>query len=43
LICSCKHKKTLQLMNKKPIVPWEFETKNNPRSRSAKARFAKKI
>jgi 16S rRNA (cytosine1402-N4)-methyltransferase len=21
LICSCKHKKTLQLMNKKPIVP----------------------
>jgi 16S rRNA (cytosine1402-N4)-methyltransferase len=43
LICSCKHKKRLKLINKKPIVPWEFEIKNNPRSRSAKARCAKKI
>jgi 16S rRNA C1402 N4-methylase RsmH len=30
-------------MNKKPIIPTEIEIKNNPRSRSAKARFAKKI
>jgi 16S rRNA (cytosine1402-N4)-methyltransferase len=43
LICSCKHKKKLELINKKPILPTETEIKNNPRSRSAKARYAKKI
>ncbi len=43
LICTCKHKKTLQLLTKKPILPTEKEIKNNKRSRSAKARIAKKI
>lgn len=43
LICSCKHKKSLELLNKKPIIPSEQEIKQNPRSRSAKARFGKKI
>jgi len=43
IICSCKHKKTLGLMNKKPILPGEIEQKENNRSRSAKARHAKKI
>ena len=43
LICSCHHKKTLKLLNKKPILPSENEIKENPRSRSAKARAAQKI
>lgn len=43
LICSCKHKKSLKILNKKPILPTQNEIKQNPRSRSAKARLAKKI
>jgi 16S rRNA (cytosine1402-N4)-methyltransferase len=43
LICSCHHKKSLKLLNKKPILPTEDEIKNNPRSRSAKARIAQKL
>ncbi len=43
LICNCWHKKQLKLITKKPILPSEEEIKNNPRSRSAKARHAKKI
>jgi len=43
LICSCHHKKTLKILTKKPILPTQYEIKHNPRSRSAKARCAKKI
>lgn len=43
IICSCKHKKSIKLLNKKPIIPSEDEINKNPRSRSAKARCAKKI
>lgn len=43
LICSCNHKKSLKLLNKKPILPTQEEIRNNKRSRSAKARFAEKI
>lgn len=43
LICSCKHKKTLKIITKKPIIPTQEEIKNNIRSRSAKGRSAKKI
>lgn len=43
LICSCKHKKQLKPMTKKPIIPTDEEIKQNPRSRSAKARYAKKL
>lgn len=43
IICSCWHKKQLQLINKKPILPTEKEITQNSRSRSAKARLAKKI
>ena len=42
LICNCKHKKSLKILTKKPILPSKEEVKNNSRSRSAKARFAKK-
>lgn len=43
LICVCKHKKTLKVTTKKPILPSEEEITSNPRSRSAKARCAVKI
>ena len=43
IICTCQHKKSLKLINKKPILPGELEQKENTRSRSAKARHAKKI
>lgn len=43
LICSCWHTKSLLLTHKKPILPSQEEQKNNSRSRSAKARHAKKI
>ena len=43
LICSCGHTKNLKLITKKPIIPTDEEIKENPRSRSAKARCAIKI
>ena len=43
IICTCHHTKKLKLLQKKPILPSEEEIKNNPRSRSAKARWAEKI
>ena len=43
LICSCKHTKSLKILTKKPIIPSEEEQRNNPRSKSAKARAAIKI
>lgn len=43
LICSCGHKKSLKVLTKKPILPTDEEIKQNPRSRSAKARLAEKL
>lgn len=43
IICSCKHKKQIKIISKKPILPTEEEIKENQRSRSAKARLAEKI
>jgi len=43
IICSCGHTKSLKILTKKPILPTEEEQKQNSRSRSAKARHAKKI
>lgn len=43
IICVCKHKKSLKILTKKPLLPTSDEIKSNPRSRSAKARCAKKI
>lgn len=42
-ICTCDHKAQLKVITKKIILPTEEETKNNPRSRSAKLRIAEKI
>lgn len=43
LICSCLHKKSIKILTKKPILPTDEEIKQNPRSRSAKARLAVKL
>lgn len=43
LICNCHHTKTIKIITKKPILPSPEEIKNNSRSRSAKARLAKKL
>jgi 16S rRNA (cytosine1402-N4)-methyltransferase len=43
IICTCKHVKQLEVISKKPILPTEEEMKNNSRSKSAKARHAKKL
>ncbi len=39
-ICTCNHKPTLKIVNKKVITPSIGEVKFNPRSRSAKLRVA---
>lgn len=43
LVCSCGHKKSLKLISKKPLIPTKEELELNKRSRSSKARAAKKI
>jgi len=41
--CVCGLKPIVKILTKKPIVPFDEETKNNPRSRSAKLRVIEKI
>jgi len=43
IVCSCNHKKSLKLLQKKPILPSKEEISQNSRSRSAKARSAQKL
>lgn len=42
-ICTCGHKASIKLINRKPIIADEQEIKQNSRSRSAKLRIAEKI
>ena len=42
-LCVCGHKKRLEILTKKPVIASEREISDNPRSRSAKLRIAKKI
>lgn len=42
-VCICHHKKSIKLINKKPIIPSEEELKRNPRARSSKLRIIEKI
>ena len=42
-ICVCGNKKTVELVNKKPILPSDAELKENSRSQSAKLRIIEKI
>lgn len=42
-VCICNAKKIVEIITRKPILPSEEEITENPRSRSAKLRAAKKI
>ena len=42
-ICVCGNKKTVELVNRKPILPSDAELKENSRSQSAKLRIIEKI
>ena len=42
-VCTCGFVKTLKSVTRKPILPTEEETENNPRSRSAKLRVAERV
>lgn len=42
-VCVCEKKPQIKLITKKPVIPSENETNENPRSRSAKLRIAEKI
>lgn len=42
-VCVCNHKASLEVITRKPILPSEDELEQNPRSRSAKLRIARKL
>lgn len=42
-VCVCGKKPEIEIVGKKPILPSEEEVRDNPRSRSAKLRVAKKL
>jgi len=42
-VCTCKHKASLKLVQRKPVIPTNEEIRFNPRSRSAKLRIAEKL
>jgi 16S rRNA (cytosine1402-N4)-methyltransferase len=42
-VCICGKKSELKVITRKPIVPTEAETIENPRSRSAKLRVAERV
>ena len=42
-ICTCGHKASVTLINRKPIIAGEDETQRNSRARSAKLRIAEKL
>lgn len=42
-VCTCGHKATLRLVNRKPIQPQEAEIRENPRARSARLRVVEKL
>ncbi len=42
-VCICGNKPTLEVVSRKPILPSDAELEENPRSRSAKLRVAKRV
>ena len=42
-ICTCGHKKRINLINKKPILASPLEQNKNPRATSAKLRIVEKV
>jgi 16S rRNA (cytosine1402-N4)-methyltransferase len=43
VVCACGHRRTLQILTKKPVRPSADEVAQNPRSRSAKLRVAMRM
>jgi len=42
-VCVCGRRPVVELVNRKPILPSDGETAENPRARSAKLRVAEKL
>jgi 16S rRNA (cytosine1402-N4)-methyltransferase len=42
-VCTCNHRATLRLLNRKPLRPSDLEVLINPRSRSARLRAAERL
>ena len=42
-ICICEHSPSVEILTKRPVLPDVIEIQNNPRSRSAKLRAARKL
>jgi 16S rRNA (cytosine1402-N4)-methyltransferase len=42
-VCACQHRRTLQVLTRKPIRPSSAELEDNPRCRSAKLRLAVRL
>ncbi len=42
-VCTCGHKATLTIINRRPILPQAAEFDSNPRARSARLRIAEKV
>ena len=42
-ICICEHSPSVEILTKRPVLPDVTEVQNNPRSRSAKLRAARKL
>ena len=42
-ICTCGHKQSVKLINKKPILASPLEQNKNPRATSAKLRIVEKV
>lgn len=42
-VCTCHHQAELRIITRKPVVPGEDESEDNPRARSAKLRVASRL